>query len=59
MDTTRRYPRTLQQAFPRDCQHAYPIEHYRRERYESVAGYLLAISIGVSLALALVSWWAS
>lgn len=27
--TTRRWPRTMQEAFPRDAQHAYAIEAYR------------------------------
>lgn len=27
--TTRRWPRTLAEAFPRDAQHAYAIEGYR------------------------------
>ncbi len=33
--TVRSFPRTMQQAFPRDPRHAYAVEGYRRERYES------------------------
>lgn len=54
--TVRSFPRTMQQAFPRDPRHAYPVEHYRRQRFESVAGVLLAVAIGISLALVLVHW---
>lgn len=54
--TTRRYPRTMAEAFPRDPRHAYPVERYRRERFDAVAGILLAIVIGVSLAVVLASW---
>lgn len=57
--TTRMYPRTLQQAFPRDAQHAYPIHAYRRERFDAVAGILMAIAIGIAGAVMLVAWWSS
>ena len=57
--TTRSFPRTLQEAFPRDPRHAYPVEHYRQQRFESVAGVLLAIVIGICGALALVHWWSA
>jgi hypothetical protein len=29
MNTTRKFPRTLREAFPRDAQHAYAIERHR------------------------------
>ena len=57
--TTRRYPRTLQEAWPSEARHAYAVEHYRVERYESVAGVLLAVACGIGLALALIKWWAA
>lgn len=56
--TTRRHPRTLAEAWPRE--HAAPIEHYRaRPRLERVAGALLAVAIGLGLAASLVQWWSS
>ncbi len=57
-DTTRRFPRSLQEAFPQDRQWAYAIERSSR-RMESVGSVLLAVAIGLGLALALVHWWAS
>lgn len=57
--TTRRYPRTLQEAFPHDKQWAYPVEAYRRERWDAVASVLLAVAIGVAGALMLVHWWST
>ena len=59
MDTTRRYPRTLQEAFPWDARHAYPVEAYRREGFDRIAGCLLAVAIGVAGAVLLVAWWSS
>lgn len=57
-DTTRRFPRSLQEAFPTDRQWAYAIERYSR-RTEQVGSVLLACAIGLGLALALVHWWAA
>lgn len=57
-DTTRTFPRTLQQAFPRDREWAYPIERYSR-RTERVGSVLLACAISLMLALALVHWWSA
>lgn len=57
-DTTRRFPRTLQEAFPTDRQWAYAIERYSN-RTEQVGSVLLACAIGLGLALALVHWWAA
>lgn len=31
---TRRYPRTLREAFPRDADYAASVEHYRRPFYD-------------------------
>ena len=56
--TTRRFPRTLQEAFPTDRQWAYAIERHSN-RYEQVGNVLLACAIGLGLALALVHWWAA
>lgn len=57
-DTTRRFPRSLQEAFPQDRQWAYAIERYSN-RTEQVGSVLLACAIGLGLALALVHWWAA
>lgn len=56
--TTRRYPRSLADAWPRE--HANPIEHYAAEtRWERIAGVLLACGIGIVLASCLVAWWSA
>ena len=57
-DTTRRYPRTLQEAFPADRQWAYAVERTSR-RMDAVGSVLLASLFGLGLALALVHWWAA
>ena len=36
-----------------------PIEHYPQSRTERAAGVVLAVFIGVAMALALVAWWTS
>lgn len=58
MNTTRKYPRTLQEAFPHDAKWAYAIEKVDT-RVEAFGGVLLACAIGIGLALALVAWWTS
>lgn len=55
--TTRRYPRTLVEAFPQDGW-AW-LEVYRRPLAERIADALLAIVIGVAMAAALVHWWSA
>lgn len=57
MNTTRRYPRTLSEAFP--CERYPAIERYRPPLAERIYGVLLATVIGVCLAAALVHWWSS
>lgn len=55
---TRRYPRTLDEAFPRGA--AYGCALTRPEaRGEKLAGVALAVTIGVCLAAALVNWWSA
>lgn len=56
-DTTRRFPRTLNEAFPHDARHAYAIQ--RVSRTDTVLGWLLAGAMGVGLGLALVAWWSA
>ncbi len=58
MNTTRRYPRTLDEAF-HDARYANPIQHYPRSDVERVGGFVLVMIIGICLAAALVHWWAS
>ena len=48
--TSRRYPRSLAQAWPRE--HANPIEVHRRPN--RLLGVLMATAIGIALALTLV-----
>ena len=52
--TSRRYARTLAEAFPdvRAC----AVERYHAPRWHRPAGVLLAISIAVSLAVVLIAW---
>ena len=50
MNTTRRYPRTLQEAFPHDSRHAYAVERVA-SRTEAFWGVVLACAIGIGLAL--------
>ena len=56
--TTRKFPRTLNEAFPADRQWAYAVERTSR-RMDAVGSVLLAMVIGLGLALALVHWWAA
>jgi hypothetical protein len=50
--TTRRHPRTLQEAFPADhWENA--IAHYRRPLAQRVADVLLAVALGLGLACTL------
>lgn len=56
--TTRKFPRTLQEAFPADRQWPYAVERHSR-RMESVGSVLLAVAISLGLALALIHWWSS
>lgn len=53
--TTRRYPRTLQQAFPHEARHAYAIERVSSRRMESVGGWLVVIALVVTIAFAVVA----
>jgi len=57
--TTRRYPRTLAEAWPRE--YASPIEHYTSSArmWETVAGIALAVVIGVGLAWWMFAWWSA
>ena len=52
--TTRRHPRSLAEAFPRE--HANPIARYPGTPGR-IHGWLLAVAIGLGLALATVHWW--
>lgn len=54
MDTTRKFPRTLREAF-RDAEYACAIEAHRVPFWDRVAGVVLALFIGASLACVLVA----
>lgn len=57
--TTRRFPRTLAEAFPDE--RAFAIERHARpmRNAERIAGWLLASAMGGLLAVALVAWWSA
>jgi hypothetical protein len=54
MDTTRKFPRTLGDAF-KGADYACAIEIHRIPAHERIGGVLLAVCIGVSLACVLVA----
>jgi hypothetical protein len=54
MDTTRRYPRTLREAF-NDAEYACAIEAHKVPFWDRAAGVVLAICIGVAGACVLVA----
>ena len=50
-------PRTMEQGrWAFDCD---PISYHPQSRTERAAGVVLAVFIGVAMALALVAWWTS
>lgn len=55
---TRRYPRTLDEAFPRGMTYGCALERPDAAG-ERMAGVVLAVLIGIGLACALVHWWSS
>ena len=55
---SRKYPRTLAEAFPRGAEYGCAIEKPATTG-ERVIDAALAVFIGVCLAAALVSWWSS
>ena len=56
--TSRRHPRSLAEAFPRE--HADAIEHCPAPlRWEAIASVLLAVAIGVGLAAWLFVYWSA
>lgn len=54
--TTRRYPRTLAEAFPRDARHACAIEHFGRRRVDTLFGCAVIAALIVTVAVTLVHW---
>jgi len=52
--TTRRHPRTLDEAFP-DCRAAWH-EGWQRPQHSRWAGPLLAVAIAVALTLVIIHW---
>jgi hypothetical protein len=57
MDTTRRYARSMREAFPRDATYGCALEVYRAPLIDRIGGVLLACLIGFGLAVSLVAWW--
>lgn len=58
MNTSRRYPRTMGEAF-KGADYADPISYYPKPAIERAADVVLAVIVGVCLTAALVHWWAS
>ncbi len=50
-NTTRKYARTLQEAFPHDARNAYAIERVYSRRYECLLDVALACVLGVTFGL--------
>lgn len=58
--TTRRFPRTLDEAFPHGPAYGCAISRSAKSHpLETALDYALATAIGVALAFALVSWWSA
>jgi len=56
--TVRRYPRTMQEAFPgRDISYACAIERHRK--WHSVADVIAAVLLAIMLGATLAAWWSS
>lgn len=55
---TRKYPRTMDEAFPHGAEYGCAIERPETSG-EKLAGIALAIVIGVCLSGVLVQWWSS
>ena len=55
---TRRYPRTMDEAFPRGMAYGCALERPDTAG-ERMAGVVLAVVIGIGLAAMLVHWWSS
>lgn len=56
--TTRKYARTMQEAFPHDARNAYAIERYGHSTHwlEIVAGTIVTIAFFGTLIYALIEW---
>jgi len=57
METTRKFSRTLDEAFPKSARYGCSVERHRR--HEEPLAYLLAVAIAVVLAACLVMWWSA
>lgn len=56
--STRKYPRTLQEAFPgRDASYACSIERHRR--WHAAGDVLAAVALAIMLGATLACWWSS
>lgn len=53
-NTTRKYPRTINEAFPSGTEYANSVEHYRRS---DTSGVTIVLIIGVVVALSIVGRW--
>lgn len=56
--TTRKYARTMQEAFPHDARNAYAIERYGNETHwlEIIAGTIVTLTLIGMFVYALIEW---
>jgi len=57
METTRKFSRSLDEAFPKTVNYASSITSYKRLQYEKLADVMLAVSIGIGLAYAALEYF--
>jgi len=57
METTRKFSRTLDEAFPKTVNYASAITSYKRMQYEKLADVMLAVSIGIVLTYAALEYF--
>ena len=57
METTRKFARTMDEAFPKTVNYAASITSYKRLQYEKLADVMLAVSIGIGLAFGAVEYF--
>lgn len=57
--TTKKYARTMDEAFPHGVDYATAIERYETPKWEMWADIVLAVCIGLVLAVGLYQWMAA
>jgi hypothetical protein len=59
METTKKFARTMNEAFPHGVDYACAIERYRAPKWEKWADIGLAVAVGLCLAYGLYQWMAA